>query len=138
MNSKDKERLCPTGLRKDCLVSNQALSGFFVRSRSLIQKEVVGASGFEPPTSWSRTGKLDNLKPCGCRAYKLHHDKILPSLVHKWSTTENRSSKTRESVGKVTSELSQPEDVDPRMMLEAEKCRTVPHDVALVTTKRTL
>jgi hypothetical protein len=48
MNSKNKERLRPTGMRQECLVSSQALSGFFMWSKSLTLKEVVGASGFEP------------------------------------------------------------------------------------------
>jgi hypothetical protein len=41
------------------LVSYQALIGLFLdcsRCKILILKRVVGASGFEPPTSWPRTG----------------------------------------------------------------------------------
>jgi|HubBroStandDraft_6_1064221.scaffolds.fasta_scaffold106411_2 hypothetical protein len=37
----------------------------------LTLKEVVGASGFEPPTPWSRTGGSENLKSCRRRAYEL-------------------------------------------------------------------
>jgi len=44
---------------------------------------MVGASGFEPPTSWSRTEKSVNLKPCGCRTYKSDYRKILLELVHR-------------------------------------------------------
>ena|ERR1700746_912652 len=51
--------------------------------------EVVGANGFEPSTSWSRTGVSKNLKPCGCRTYKHRHPKnpasIGPHLVHNYS-----------------------------------------------------
>src|SRR5690242_13091003 len=57
MISNNKERLRPTGMRQRCLVSSQALPGFFVWSRSLDLKEVVGAKGFEPSTSWSRTNR---------------------------------------------------------------------------------
>jgi hypothetical protein len=31
--------------------------------------EVVGAKGFEPSTSWSRTRESKILKPCRCRTY---------------------------------------------------------------------
>src|SRR5260370_42598726 len=39
----------------DLLAHNQAVVGTFLRCKLLALKEVVGASGFEPPTSWSRT-----------------------------------------------------------------------------------
>jgi len=54
--------------------------------------EVVGASGFEPPTSWSRTREAETPKPCGCRTYEPRHPKILPKLVHlvhKFSAASN-------------------------------------------------
>src|SRR6266851_6359086 len=41
---------------------------------------MVGANGFEPSTSWSRTRKSENLKPCGCRTYKPHHPKNPASI----------------------------------------------------------
>src|SRR6266852_8531756 len=41
---------------------------------------MVGAKGFEPSTSWSRTRKSENLKPCGCRTYKPHHPKNPASI----------------------------------------------------------
>ena len=41
---------------------------------------MVGANGFEPSTSWSRTGESNNLKPCGCRTYKPHHPKNPASI----------------------------------------------------------
>jgi hypothetical protein len=42
----------------------QALSGFFVWSKSRILKEVVGAKGFEPSTSWSRTSGKNHISRC--------------------------------------------------------------------------
>ncbi len=54
---------------------------------------MVGANGFEPSTSWSRTRKSENLKPCGCRTYKPHHPKILPQLVHKVHSVKRASTK---------------------------------------------
>jgi hypothetical protein len=41
---------------------------------------MVGAIGFEPTASWSRTGESKNLKPCGCRTYNPLHPKI-PALI---------------------------------------------------------
>ena len=41
---------------------------------------MVGANGFEPSTSWSRTGESENLKPCGCRTYKPHYAKNPASI----------------------------------------------------------
>ena len=45
----------------DLLVLRQALFDLFRCCKSLILLKVVGASGFEPPTSWSRTS-LDQTK----------------------------------------------------------------------------
>jgi len=42
---------------------------FFVWSKSLILKEVVGAKGFEPSTSWSRTMKLNSINASSGVAY---------------------------------------------------------------------
>ena len=53
-----------------CCLNSMRVKGF----------EVVGANGFEPSTSWSRTGESKNLKPCGCRTYKPCHPKN-PALV---------------------------------------------------------
>src|SRR6266568_5879515 len=55
--------------------------------------EVVGANGFEPSTSWSRTRESENLKPCGCRTYKPHRPKILLQLVHRVHSAKWVSSK---------------------------------------------
>jgi hypothetical protein len=51
---------------------------------------LVGASGFEPPASWSRTGKLKNLKPCRCRAY---NDQALqnPALIGPHGPHDSRT-----------------------------------------------
>src|SRR6266851_9751955 len=38
-----------------CLAHNQDVFGFFVCCKLLVLKELVGANGFEPSTSWSRT-----------------------------------------------------------------------------------
>src|SRR6266849_1465833 len=55
--------------------------------------KMVGANGFEPSTSWSRTRKSENLKPCGCRTYKPHHPKNPASIgpqspQRKWGSRE--------------------------------------------------
>jgi hypothetical protein len=42
----------------DLLVLRQALFDLFRCGNSLILLRVVGASGFEPPTSWSRTTRI--------------------------------------------------------------------------------
>ena len=42
-------------LKIGSMVLCQALFDFLVFRKLLDLKEVVGASGFEPPTSWSRT-----------------------------------------------------------------------------------
>ena len=63
----------------DPLVLSQALFDLFRCCKSLT-KGLVGASGFEPPTSWSRTGESENLKPCGYRTYKPRHAKT-PALI---------------------------------------------------------
>src|SRR6267378_4127225 len=47
------DRALPT---TDLLAHNQDVVGTFLRCKLLALKEVVGANGFEPSTSWSRTG----------------------------------------------------------------------------------
>ena len=44
-------------------------------------KRVVGANGFEPSTSWSRTRESKNLKPCRCRTYVRSLLQNPPSVV---------------------------------------------------------
>jgi len=41
------------------LAHNQDVVGTFLRCKLLALKEVVGANGFEPSTSWSRTRHLN-------------------------------------------------------------------------------
>ena len=43
----------------DLLAHNQEVVGTFLRCKLLALKEVVGANGFEPSTSWSRTRHLN-------------------------------------------------------------------------------
>jgi hypothetical protein len=94
MSSKHKEPWRRTDMRHRRLVSSQALSGFFVWSKSLILKEVVGAKGFEPSTSRSRTRLSENLKPCRCRAYEPGPLQKPPSVVtnvpHAFTVKANR------------------------------------------------
>ena len=54
-------------------------------------KRLVGASGFEPPTSWSRTRMSENLKPCGCRAYVVEPLQNPPSVVPHVTHPHHRS-----------------------------------------------
>jgi hypothetical protein len=42
----------------DLMVLRQALVDLLLCRKLLDPKEVVGASGFEPPTSWSRTTRI--------------------------------------------------------------------------------
>ena len=42
---------------------------------------MVGANGFEPSTSWSRTRESKNLKPCRCRTYVRSLLQNPPSVV---------------------------------------------------------
>ena len=88
MNSKNKERLRPTGMKQRCLVSSQAPSGFFVWSKSLIL--MVGASGFEPPTSWSRRRRRHKSK---CRFWCRLRDfsAVYPALELDRSWTEPKT-----------------------------------------------
>jgi hypothetical protein len=41
---------------------------------------MVGAKGFEPSTSWSRTTESKILKPCKCRTYDPSSSQNLPSV----------------------------------------------------------
>jgi len=70
MNPKKNERSRRTEMRQERSVSSQALSGFFVWSKSLILKEVVGAKGFEPSTSWSRTSGNNHRSRCPGVTYR--------------------------------------------------------------------
>lgn len=44
---------------------------------------MIGANGFEPSTSWSRSGGLENLTPVGVALTSTGAPKLLPQLVHK-------------------------------------------------------
>ena len=55
LDSDEKDWLRAGDLKKECLAHNQNAFGFFVYCKLLVLKEVVGANGFEPSTSWSRT-----------------------------------------------------------------------------------
>src|SRR6266481_5361169 len=44
---------------EDLLVRHQAVSGYKAVRKLLVLKEMVGANGFEPSTSWSRTRHLN-------------------------------------------------------------------------------
>jgi hypothetical protein len=51
---------------------------------------MVGAKGFEPSTSWSRTSRPENLKPGWCRAYDPNSFQNLPSVgTHGTPRTQN-------------------------------------------------
>ena len=50
-----KRRFLTESLRLDLMVHDQALHDSSHDCKLLIAKEMVGASGFEPPSSWSRT-----------------------------------------------------------------------------------
>jgi hypothetical protein len=55
-------------------------ASFLVRCKLLDLNKLVGANGFEPSTSWSRTSGLENLKSCRCRAYDPNSLQNLPSV----------------------------------------------------------
>jgi hypothetical protein len=58
-------------------------SGIMIMSNPMKTREkVVGAKGFEPSTSWSRTREAKILKPCRCRTYDPSGSQNLPQLVH--------------------------------------------------------
>ncbi len=44
------------------------------------REKVVGAKGFEPSTSWSRTRVSENLRSCWCRTYDPPTLQYLPSV----------------------------------------------------------
>jgi hypothetical protein len=72
------------------------------------RKIMVGAIGFEPTASWSRTRVPETLKPCRCRAYKHRRSEILPQLVHTWSTNHGYSCRTEKRSPVVEWQVSAP------------------------------
>ena len=48
----------------DRLAHNQDVVGTFLRGKLLALREVVGANGFEPSTSWSRTSGQNHISRC--------------------------------------------------------------------------
>jgi hypothetical protein len=48
----------------DLLVSHKAVFRSFTCPKLLVSKEVVGAKGFEPSTSWFRTRDKNDLSRC--------------------------------------------------------------------------
>src|SRR5438876_8542521 len=48
----------------DLLAHNQDVVGAFLFCKLLALKEVVGANGFEPSTSWSRTSGQNHISRC--------------------------------------------------------------------------
>ena|SRR6516164_7895473 len=56
-------------MRMSYWVLRQALVDLLLRRKLLDRKEVVGASGFEPPTSWSRTMNTNSINALSCVAY---------------------------------------------------------------------
>ena len=55
LNSNEQDWLRASDLKKECLARGQALHDYSCAYKLLVLKEVVGANGFEPSTSWSRT-----------------------------------------------------------------------------------
>jgi ABC-type amino acid transport substrate-binding protein len=59
LSSSSLDLVCSAATARD-----QAVSGYKSVCKLLVLKEVVGAKGFEPSTSWSRTGSFENPKSC--------------------------------------------------------------------------
>src|SRR5262249_38167778 len=66
------------------------------KAATFLNLKVVGANGFEPSTSWSRTRGSKFLKPCRCRAYDPYSSQNLPLVGPHgphvaWLTARRRS-----------------------------------------------
>ena len=58
---------------------------------------MVGAKGFEPSTSWSRTGVSENLKFCWCRTYGLITLQNLRSIGPHGTQSNVKDTRSRRS-----------------------------------------
>jgi len=66
---RELERSARWNLNADLLVLHQVVFRSFTYSKLLVSKEVVGANGFEPSTSWSRTSASQILNALSGVAY---------------------------------------------------------------------
>jgi hypothetical protein len=76
------------GIRTNDHLEYQEVITLTKRRKLLILREMVGAKGFEPSTSWSRTRESKILKPCRCRTYGLSRSQNLPSVGPHGTQTE--------------------------------------------------
>ena len=69
----------------DLLAHSQDVVGTFLRCKLLALKEVVGANGFEPSTSWSRTS-LDQTKSVELTAFACAFPPLIWATWATWAT----------------------------------------------------
>ena len=71
----------------DLLAHNQDVVGTFLRCKLLALKEVVGANGFEPSTSWSRTRFRSLLKSMKfCDSEEIENNAVAARLLILFET----------------------------------------------------
>ena len=78
LDSDEKDWLRAGDLKKECLAHNQNAFGFFVYCKLLVLKEVVGANGFEPSTSWSRISSRNTILLARLALFCVEHADMAP------------------------------------------------------------